>query len=435
MINEINRLKNALSVKEKQRIILDNADSSEFINLLFYIVNPLISYRLSEKTLRLTKNDMEFIKHNRNASCFNSIFDCCSYLSGLRGIDDATIRLVKLFLYTRCTEEERELYIALLSKSLRLGVTAKTINKVIPGLIPEWEVQQSYSIEKYPLKHNEEIWITEKLNGVRATFYQGRLIARSGQEISGMSHILDELNEVENSFGICSANHPFVFDGELTLIDKSGLSDNEAFRTATGILNSESEHKTGICYTIFDVIPTKEFESGKFSLKYSERRHLLNDIAKTLEKSRYISVLPLLYHGTEHQKIESLLDKMVAEDKEGLIINLDVPYRRTRHRGILKVKRFYTMDLPIIRCEQGQGRLSNTLGAFVLDYKGNEVNVGSGFTDEQRGKYWEIREQLAGAICEVKYKEISNDKNTGLESLQFPVFVQVRTDKDEISFD
>ena len=116
------------------------------------------------------------------------------------------------------------------------------------------------------------------------------------------------------------------------------------------------------------------------------------------------------------------------------MVNLDVPYRRTRHKGILKVKRFYTMDLPIVRYEEGSGRLAGTLGAFVLKYNENEVKVGSGFTDEQRQEYWLHRDDLVGTLCEVKYKEISKDKNTELESLQFPVFVRLRDDKSEVSF-
>lgn len=125
---------------------------------------------------------------------------------------------------------------------------------------------------------------------------------------------------------------------------------------------------------------------------------------------------------------------MVAEDKEGLMLNYDVPYRRTRHRGILKIKQFYTMDLPILRCEEGIGRLERTLGAFVLDFKGNEVRVGSGFTDAQRMEFWKNRDDIVGMLCEVKYKEISKDKGTGLESLQFPIFVQIRKDKTEVSY-
>ena len=125
---------------------------------------------------------------------------------------------------------------------------------------------------------------------------------------------------------------------------------------------------------------------------------------------------------------------MVREDKEGLMLNLDVPYKCKRHNGILKVKRFYTMDLQITGCEEGAGRLAGTLGAFTVDYKGNEIRVGSGFTDEQRMEFWTNRDALVGLLCEVKYKEISYDKNTGAESLQFPVFVALRRDKDDVSF-
>ena len=116
------------------------------------------------------------------------------------------------------------------------------------------------------------------------------------------------------------------------------------------------------------------------------------------------------------------------------MVNLDVPYQRKRHRGILKVKRFYTMDLPILRCEKGSGKLSETLGALVVDYMGNEVGVGSGFTDEQREWFWSHREDVIGQLAEVKYKDISDDKYTGKPSLQFPVFVTLRTDKSEVSF-
>ena len=154
----------------------------------------------------------------------------------------------------------------------------------------------------------------------------------------------------------------------------------------------------------------------------------------TLREGSPVRILPVLYSGTDQSKIPELLDQMVREDKEGLMVNLDVPYKCRRHNGILKVKRFYTMDLPIVACEEGSSRLAGVLGAFVLNYKGNEVRVGSGFTDEQRIHYWDCRDDLTGVLCEVKYKEISYDKNTGAESLQFPIFVGLREDKNEVSY-
>lgn len=422
-IKYVEELRDAVGVKAKQDVLNKYADKEYFCHFLYYALNPLLTFNLSEKTLR----NKDGISDETKLLFFDDIFSCCEKLSHMRGIDDATTRQVKEFLYNHCSDEVREIYIKLLSKTLRLGVTAKTVNKIIPGLIPEWEVQQAYPIEKYPLADGKQFWITQKLNGVRATFYSGQFIARSGVPYTGLEHISDELSWAER-LGV-------VLDGELTLKDKGELSDNEAFRVATGILNSDNVNKTRICYTIFDVIPIADFESNLPRTLYSDRRALLDSlVSRELTSAKYASVLPILYCGTEQSAIWELLDRMVAEDNEGLMVNTNVPYKRTRHRGILKVKQFYTMDLPIIRCEEGSGRLTNTLGAFVLEYKGNEVKVGSGFSDEQRKEFWVSRGDLSGMLCEVKYKEISSDKNTGLESLQFPVFVSLRMDKSEVSY-
>lgn len=424
-IASILELQKVSGTNAKQEVIRQHADDEWFKMFLYFALNPLLTYNLSEKTLAKTDADDAALA-NTVLMFFNNIFECCDFLSRLRGVDDATVRQVKLLLYNHCGKSEREVYIKLLSKTLRLGVTAKTVNKIIPGLIPEWEVQQGFPIEKYPIRSGTKFWLTQKLNGVRATFYNGQLIARSGVPFNGLEHIIKEISWVQNA--------GFVLDGELTLKNKGVLSDNEAFRVATGILNSDDVNKTMICFTVFDAILVKDFESAEPRVQYANRRIVLNELADSLVDAEYVSVLPVLYSGTDQSKIDEYLEQMVREDKEGLMANLDVPYKRTRHKGILKIKRFYTMDLPILRCEEGTGRLEGTLGAFVLEYKGNEVKAGSGFTDEQRAAYWQQRDSIVGTLCEVKYKEISYDKNTGLESLQFPVFVQLRADKTEVSY-
>lgn len=182
------------------------------------------------------------------------------------------------------------------------------------------------------------------------------------------------------------------------------------------------------------MVPTEEFEKGRSSSSYRERRKVLDLMANVLPPSDHVSILPVLYSGTDQSRIWELLEQMVREDKEGLIANLDVPYKRARHSGILKIKRFYTMDLPIVGCNEGTGRLVGTLGAMVLDFKGHEVKVGSGFSDEQRTEFWHNRDNLIGVLCEVKYKEVSYDKSTGADSLQFPVFVRIRNDKEGVSY-
>ena len=419
-IATINALKRESGTLKKQEILRQHKNDEDFCKLLYYALNPMLTYKISEQTMSRP------VRYDPNITLvLCDIYTICETLAARKALDDVTIYQVCAFL-DACAPCERDFYKKLLAKTLRLGVTAKTVNKIIPGLIPEWEVQQAYPIEKYPLKENVWFALTQKLNGVRATYYKGKLYARSGVPYEGLDHITDIL-AVEKFDGL-------VFDGELTLLDKGDLSDNEAFRKSTGIINSDDVDKTCICYTIFDVINTSEFESDRCVMTYTARRVALDAVAALLPKDDHVKILPVLYMGTDQNKIPELLDQMVREDKEGLMVNLDVPYKRKRHNGILKVKRFYTMDLPIIECEEGSGRLAGTLGAFVLNYKGNPVRVGSGFSDEQRTEYWSHRNELPGVLCEVKYKEISSDKTTGAESLQFPIFISLRTDKNDISY-
>lgn len=418
----IHELQEARGSKEKQAVLQKHKDNEEFKRLLYYACHPRLTYKISGAVLatEMSKCWGDF----KSESTFKSIFEVCESLAGRKAVDDATLRDVALFMLNCDTATEVQVYAQIIPKTLRLGVTYKSINKAIPGLFPEWNVQQSYPIDKYPLKEGTWFALTQKLNGVRCTYYRGQLIARSGEPFVGLDHIADELSRWPD----------LVFDGELTLKDKGGLSDNEAFRTATGIINSDDGDKSRICFTIFDMLPADEFDAGESVECYIDRRARLGGVATVLKTSEHVSVLPVLYVGVDQRAIDKLLDRMVAEDKEGLMVNLDVPYRCKRHSGILKVKRFYTMDLPIIRIEEGSGKYAGTTGALVVDYKGNEVGVGTGLTDEQRRFFWEFKDTYIGVLAEVKYKEISYDKKTGAESLQFPVFVQLREDKDQVSY-
>lgn len=413
-------VKNTPGAKEKRSILYAYKGDPDFRRLLYYALNPMYVYKASEISLQTPVS----VSPSKE---FENIYQVCEELNAASGVDKHMLASVQQFLHSR-EPEESKFYLKLLAKTLRLGVTGKTVNQEIPGLIPEWEVQQAYSYEDHPLREGELFTLTEKLNGVRATYYSGKLIARSGRPYQGLDHITEALKGFRG----------VVFDGELTLRDKGALTDNEAFRIATGIVNSDDGDKSGICFTIFDALPKDEFDTGKTLLRYSNRRKYLQDVEACLQligsADCPVRVLPVLYQGTDQRQIDLLLDEMVRQDKEGLMINREVPYQCRRHNGILKVKRFYTMDLPIIRTEEGSGRLAGTLGALVVDFQGNEVSVGSGFTDQQRHELWEKRNELPGILCEVKYKEISSDKKTGQRSLQFPVFVTLRTDKTEVSY-
>ena len=164
---------------------------------------------------------------------------------------------------------------------------------------------------------------------------------------------------------------------------------------------------------------------------------MLNKLREVIEEKnlKNIEVVTMIYEGTDQSQIMKWLDYAVRKGWEGLMLNKDAVYKCKRTTDLIKIKRFYTMDLHVVEVLEGDGRLKGTLGALVVQYKSNTVNVGSGFDDETRKKFWENKESLIGRAVEVKYKEISKDKKTGLESLQFPIFVRLREENKCVSYD
>ena len=73
------------------------------------------------------------------------------------------------------------------------------------------------------------------------------------------------------------------------------------------------------------------------------------------------------------------------------------------------------------------------LGAFIVEYKNNVVNVGSGFSKLQREEFWKNKEMFIGSIIKVQYFEESQNAD-GKYSLRFPVFIELRPDKHEPSY-
>ena len=103
---------------------------------------------------------------------------------------------------------------------------------------------------------------------------------------------------------------------------------------------------------------------------------------------------------------------------------------------MLKVKKFNSLDLEVVDIEEGSGRLSGTLGAIKVRYKdGNIVKVGSGFSDEERTKYWSTPALILHKIVEVKYFEESTNAD-GTFSLRFPTWCSnIRDPRDKAAPD
>jgi DNA ligase-1 len=411
------------SSNRKKEIIAENSSDELFTLLLNYLLNPFLVTGISTKKIA---KDVE----KAPTAVFETFPELMDYILGNNTGSDEVIVNIKSFLEVQ-EPGMQDFYTSVITKTARLGCDVKTVNKAYGReLIPQWDVQQSYTIEKTPIKENEWFSLSQKLNGVRGTYYEGKLFSRQGKEFSGLEHILEDIRKLLDD------PESWVLDGELIRINDEGLADNENFRIGTGLLGQDDADKSCMQFVVFDMLPKEEFIEGESKMTYKGRLDSLKTLGVLVAELglQSIALVRVLYTGNDAEEIDRCLDKMVSEGKEGVMLNRDSKYYRKRHNGILKVKRFYTVDLSVIAVLEGSGRLTGRLGAFVANYKGNTLNVGSGMTDEQREEFWKIRDGLPGRVIEVKYKEESSDKNTGQLSLQFPIFVSLREEGKEVSY-
>ena len=311
-------------------------------------------------------------------------------------------------------------------------------------LFDDWSVQLANTYVPGKIKPGEWFAITEKINGVRATYFAGHLVTRTGHKITGFDIIEDELQVLQSvlSYGDeVRTIHHSAFDGELRL--QSTEDDNTTFRKTVSIVNNEAEYgkSSDMRFIIFDVLPTKNFAESYWSYTYRKRLSILMRIDEiiAIKNLRHLKVVPLLYAGKDVDMIEKMLDKADSAGMEGIMINRDDTYQFKRSNGLLKYKKFKTIDLKVVDFEWGTGKYANTMGALIVNYKGNHVGVGTGYTDQQRDDfrdmYLDNPDNIIGKVMEVKYKDITMDQISGLPSLQFPVFSSIREDKNTPDID
>ena len=422
-------LKSITGTKDKKAFLETHKDDIDFIALLKFLLNPRIVTGISKAKLN------KKVPVARGLY-FLGIEDLYNYLENNNTGRDIDIAMCQG--YISRFPEHKDFISSIITKTLKLGVDAKTCNAVYGNdFIHLHEVQQGSPRDKLRLKNGEIFYLQEKLNGIRASFINGKLISRQGTEFIGLDHIINELKKLNKAFSNEKIN--YVFDGELIRKNNDNISDNQNFRLTTSLVNSDDKDKSDIELVIFDILPIDEFDNGESKDNYDVRRKLMDEMQSHIEEclSEYhnIRFVPIWYCGSNQSMIDYWLEYAETHNMEGAMLNKIVPYYCKRHTGLIKIKAFKHSDLRIIGYEEGTNKYKEMLGAIIVDYKGNEVNVGSGFTDEQRKEFWENKKELIGKIAQIKYKDESSSEKTGLKSLQFPIFEMLRDDKTEVSYE
>lgn len=309
----------------------------------------------------------------------------------------------------------RKWLIKMFRKDLRAGFTGGTVNKVYPDLIPEFQIGLCGGFsDKEKMLPNGEWFVEPKLDGIRCLAFITALgevafVSRNNKDVWNTELIEAEIKKA----GVKDV----VLDGEL-------LADT--WDNTISIAHTQSDVgewlKKKLKFYIFDMLTDEEWEK-KDTVGLVQRKQRLENAFGAGGRA----VIGIVYgeRALNFEDAEGIYKEYLKQKYEGVVIKrVDSKYPFKRGEAWLKWKPISTFDVQIVGYAPGSGRNKDVLGAFICEFKGKKIHVGGGYSDEQRKKFWEQRDEMIGKVIEIEGQEV-----TKYGAIRFPVFVRLREDK------
>ena len=407
------------SSSDKLNVLKKYKENQDFKDILYYTYNTLeCQFNVTKKTL-----------FNEVVNCHRHYDDLINLLGDLvdRKISGhEAISCIQNFIIDN--EECNDIIKCILDRDLGCGIATTMINKAIPNLIPTFKVVLANSYDKLKKKpnfENEEYLSSRKLDGCRCIcIKQGDNIefkSRTGKVFSTLGKLVEQIKQI-----------PFdcVLDGEICILKENG---DEDFKSIMKEIKKKEHTIEKPCYKVFDLLTIEAFYDKIESRKLSERLILLYKTFTATEGyfSTYVKAIKQIsVKNQEH--FEKLRQGASKRGWEGIMLRKDTSYENGRTNNLLKVKNFLDAEFVVTAIEKTtkkmlvNGVMKETLcmGSIIIDFDGNEVGVGSGWSDKQRIFYYSNPNEIIGKTVTIQYFEVThNDK--GEKSLRFPTIKHI----------
>jgi DNA ligase-1 len=336
---------------------------------------------------------------------------------------------IELALSASKQSEWNDWYRRILIKDLRCGVSDKTVNKVTAKKWPEYSVpvfscQLAHDSANHESKVAGKKLIEVKLDGVRVltiVYPDGRVdqFSRNGKELVNFEHICQQFAAIAPEL-----ERAYVFDGEVVSSSFQALMKQ--------VHRKDNVQAADATLMLFDVIPLSEFRAGVSTLGQQRRSRLLQSFGPLFVKCNAIDIIEQelvdLDTFVGELRFKEINQDAINRGLEGIMIKDPAAlYECKRSVAWLKMKPYIEVSLTVTAVEEGTGKNAGRMGALVCagedDGKTYCVNVGSGFSDEQRDEIWQSRDAVVGQVVEIRADAAtrSQDSET-VWSLRFPRF-------------
>ena len=396
----------------------------EIKEILYYVYNPMYVYHVTSKSIHKYKQKDKSV----NKNIVETTETLIELLDTLRNREYTGHNAIKRVLgFIRTHPEHEELILKVIDKDLKIRMGVKQINAVFQGLIPEFVVALAERLDKhitYFEKHDEWL-ISRKLDGARCiaitnikrgvvSFY-----SREGREFLTLTKVRDLLATQL----LPALQEDMVIDGEICIM-KDGV---ESFSSIMKEIKKSNHTIDNPCYKVFDFLTRKEFDERNSTRVLKERLELYKKMVPQTQ----------LIHCLEQSDYtpERLSKQMLDVEKykwEGLMLRRNIGYEGKRTKNILKVKSFEREEYKVV--SMSSSLISNNGSEFSNQYglksvqiihRGCIVDVGSGFSCNERKYYHEHPDKIIGKTISVQFFEETNNVNKqghATYSLRFPTF-------------
>ena len=412
----VDRLKSTNSTNDKIDIIKEYEEDYIIEKTLKYTYSPFKQFHLTSATVK--KN-----KKLEPRMGYNDLFYLLDALSKRTITGHDTIQYTKGYI-NGMEDWQKDLVFCILDKNLKTRTGADLINKAISGCVPTFKVAlaNSYDKQKSKVDFNEQTWFaSQKLDGVRCL----AIVDENGKcnFYSRQGKTFDTLNVLKSEIeGLELTN--IVFDGEVCIVDDNGV---ENFQGIMKEIKRKDHTIKNPKYKVFDYLTLEEFDTQESTRNLSERLMICldNGLLSHVDKLEQWKV-----ESDKH--FQQLAELATKNNWEGLILRKDCEYKGKRSNDLLKVKKFFDEEYVVKSIENAVHRViidgleveEEMLSNVVIEHKGCDVGVGSGFDQEERRMYFKHPERIIGKTITVQYFEETLNQD-GCHSLRFPVVKHV----------
>ena len=398
---------------DKLKVLEQYANNESVRKALEYTYNTFKQYGVTSENCK---------KLNHLASYgYSSLFDILNDLNSRYLTGHNAISAVNGFV--AANKRHEELIFNIIDRNLKTRSTASMINKVIPGLIPTFDVALANSFDEKMAKKvnfNKDNWyVSRKLDGCRCICIidengEPKYFSRAGNEFLTLKNLDAEII----SLGLKN----MVIDGEICMLDKNG---NENFQGIIKEIKRKDHTIENPFFYMFDLLTFEEFVNKEGTTPFSIRNVQLDNLffEREFKNIGYLEQKLLI----DERMLTHYIGLAKENNWEGLMLRKDATYQGKRSNDVLKVKQFYDAEYVVVDIQNGPFRVivdgkeveEDVMRNVVIEHKGYRVDVGSGFNLEQRRLYKENPDLILGKQITVQYFEESHNQNGGI-SLRFP---------------